>query len=126
MADDSDEEMLFWDESVFRNEHVFEIGYVPESVLHHESQMDGLKYALNPAVRGSRLLNVILDVRTGTVRSHAGRAHERVEKAQATARMPELFKFESYDELQENMESLLEPEDRSSVPVSDRSNADPR
>ena len=62
MADDSDEEMLSWDESVFPNEHVFEIGYVPESVLHHESQMDGLRYALNPAVRGSRLLNVILDV----------------------------------------------------------------
>ena len=72
--------------------------------------MDGLKYALNPAVRGSRLLNVILDVRTGTVRSHASRARERVEKAQATARIPELFEFESYDKLQENMESLLEPE----------------
>ena len=38
MADDSDEEMLSWDESVFPNEHVFEIGYVPESVLHSRAR----------------------------------------------------------------------------------------
>ena len=66
MADDSDEEMLSWDESVFRNEHVFEIDYVPESFLHRESQMESLKYALKPAVRGSRPLNVMAQGPPGT------------------------------------------------------------
>ena len=66
MADDPEEEMLSWDESVFRNEHVFEIDYVPESFLHRESQMESLKYALKPAVRGSRPLNVMAQGPPGT------------------------------------------------------------
>ena len=66
MTDEPDEEMLSWDESVFRNEHVFEIDYVPESFLHRESQMESLKYALKPAVRGSRPLNVMAQGPPGT------------------------------------------------------------
>jgi cell division control protein 6 len=71
MADDSDEEMLSWDESVFRDEHVFEIDYVPESFLHRESQMESLKYALKPAVRGSRPLNVMAQGPPGTGKTTA-------------------------------------------------------
>jgi len=66
MTDEPDEEMLSWDESVFRNEHVFEIDYVPETFLHRESQMESLKYALKPAVRGSRPLNVMAQGPPGT------------------------------------------------------------
>ncbi len=66
MADDPDDEMLSWNESVFRNEHVFEIDYVPETFLHRESQMQSLKYALKPAVRGSRPLNVMAQGPPGT------------------------------------------------------------
>ena len=58
--------MLSWDESVFRNEHVFEIDYVPETFLHRQSQMESLKYALKPAVRGSRPLNVMAQGPPGT------------------------------------------------------------
>ena len=29
MSDDPGDDMLGWDESVFRNEHVFEIDYLP-------------------------------------------------------------------------------------------------
>jgi len=66
MADDPEEDMLSWDESVFRNEHVFEIDYVPETFLHRQSQMESLKYALKPAVRGSRPLNVMAQGPPGT------------------------------------------------------------
>jgi cell division control protein 6 len=66
MTDEPDEEMLSWDESVFRNEHVFEIDYVPETFIHRESQMESLKYALKPAVRGSRPLNVMAQGPPGT------------------------------------------------------------
>jgi cell division control protein 6 len=71
MTDEPEEDMLSWDESVFRNEHVFEIDYVPETFLHRESQMDTLKYALKPAVRGSRPLNVMAQGPPGTGKTTA-------------------------------------------------------
>jgi len=46
MADDPEEGMLSWDESVFSNEHVFEIDYVPETFKHREGQTQSLTYAL--------------------------------------------------------------------------------
>ncbi len=66
MADDPDEGMLSWDESVFKNEHVFEIDYVPETFKHRDEQMRSLTYALRPAVRGSRPLNVMVRGPPGT------------------------------------------------------------
>ncbi|MFP8951973.1 ORC1-type DNA replication protein [Natrialbaceae archaeon A-arb3/5] len=66
MADDPEEGMLSWDESVFRNEHVFEIDYVPETFKHRETQVESLTYALRPAVRGSRPLNVAVRGPPGT------------------------------------------------------------
>jgi cell division control protein 6 len=66
MSDDPEEGMLGWDESVFRDEHVFEIDWVPETFKHRENQMETLKYALRPAVRGSRPLNVIARGPPGT------------------------------------------------------------
>jgi cell division control protein 6 len=71
MAEDPEEGMLSWDESVFRNEHVFEIDHVPETFHHRETQMETLKYALRPAVRGSRPLNVIARGPPGTGKTTA-------------------------------------------------------
>jgi len=71
MSDDPEEGILSWDESVFRDEHVFEIDYVPETFHHRESQMETLKYALRPAVRGSRPLNVIARGPPGTGKTTA-------------------------------------------------------
>ncbi|WP_246984727.1 ORC1-type DNA replication protein [Halorientalis marina] len=71
MDDDPEEGMLGWDESVFRDEHVFEIDYLPETFLHRDSQMESLKYALRPAVRGSRPLNVIARGPPGTGKTTA-------------------------------------------------------
>ncbi len=71
MRDDPDEGMLGWDESVFRDEHVFEFDYVPEAFLHRDTQMESLKYALRPAVRGSRPLNVMAQGPPGTGKTTA-------------------------------------------------------
>ena len=72
MADgDGDGGMLGWDESVFRDEHVFEIDYLPEAFLHRESQTRTLQYALRPAARGSRPLNVIAHGPPGTGKTTA-------------------------------------------------------
>ncbi|AEH36212.1 ORC1-type DNA replication protein [Halopiger xanaduensis] len=71
MADDPEEGMLSWDESVFRDEHVFEIDYVPETFKHREAQTESLTYALRPAVRGSRPLNVMVRGPPGTGKTTA-------------------------------------------------------
>jgi len=71
MSEDPEEGMLGWDESVFRNEHVFEIDYLPETFHHRDTQMENLKYALRPAVRGSRPLNVISRGPPGTGKTTA-------------------------------------------------------
>jgi len=71
MTDDPEEGMLSWDESVFRDEHVFEIDYVPETFLHRDTQMETLKYAIKPAVRGSRPLNMMAQGPPGTGKTTA-------------------------------------------------------
>jgi cell division control protein 6 len=71
MVDDPEEGMLGWDESVFRDEHVFEIDYLPEAFRHRESQLQTLQYALRPAVRGSRPLNVMVRGPPGTGKTTA-------------------------------------------------------
>ena len=69
----SEDEMLAWDESVFRDEHVFEIDYTPERFRHRESQIESLKYAMRPAVRGSRPLNAKIEGPPGTGKTTAVR-----------------------------------------------------
>jgi len=71
MSEDPDEGMLSWDETVFRDEHVFEIDYVPETFAHRETQLESLKYALRPAVRGSRPLNTMVRGPPGTGKTTA-------------------------------------------------------
>ncbi|MDZ7700995.1 MAG: ORC1-type DNA replication protein [Halobacteriales archaeon] len=71
MTDGPEDGMLSWDESVFRDEHIFEIDYVPEAFLHRETQMQQLQYALRPAVRGSRPLNVLSQGPPGTGKTTA-------------------------------------------------------
>jgi cell division control protein 6 len=66
-----DGDMLGWDESVFRDEHVFEFDYLPETFRHRDGQMETLKYALRPAVRGSRPLNVMMRGPPGTGKTTA-------------------------------------------------------
>lgn len=66
MPGDPTDDVLSWDETVFRNERVFEIDWVPETFKHRDSQLQSLQYALKPAVRGSRPLNGIVRGPPGT------------------------------------------------------------
>lgn len=71
MEEDSNPEFLSWEETVFRNERVFEIDYLPETFRHRESQLEQLKYALKPATRGSRPLNLLIRGPPGTGKTTA-------------------------------------------------------
>ncbi|APE96500.1 ORC1-type DNA replication protein [Halodesulfurarchaeum formicicum] len=67
----ADEDMLSWDESIFRDEHVFEIDYVPEVFDHRDTQLETLTHALRPATRGARPLNVLATGPPGTGKTTA-------------------------------------------------------
>ncbi len=71
MRDGPEGDMLSWDESVFRNEEVLEVDYVPESFKHRGNQMNSLQYCLRPAVRGSRPVNAIIRGPPGTGKTTA-------------------------------------------------------
>ena len=71
MSGDPTDDVLSWDESVFRNERVFEIDWVPETFKHRDSQLQSLQYALKPAVRGARPLNGIIRGPPGTGKTTA-------------------------------------------------------
>ena len=71
MARTPDDDVLSWDESIFRNERVFEIDWIPETFHHRETQLQSLKYALKPAVRGARPLNGIIRGPPGTGKTTA-------------------------------------------------------
>jgi len=55
MADD----MLLWNQTVFKNGEMFELDYVPEHFLHREPQMEELMFSIRPAMRGMRPVNTL-------------------------------------------------------------------
>jgi len=52
-------DILMREETVFKNDSMFELDYVPEHVLHRDSQMQTLKFNIQPALRGSRPVNTL-------------------------------------------------------------------
>ncbi|WP_290901343.1 ORC1-type DNA replication protein [Ferroglobus sp.] len=51
--------MLSWDESVFKNEDVFDPDYVPEVLLHREQQLNQLAANVMPALKGNSPINTL-------------------------------------------------------------------
>lgn len=52
--------MLMSDETLFRNEDVFDPEYIPEVFSHRDSQLKFLAYCIKPALRGKRPLNSLI------------------------------------------------------------------
>ncbi|NMB85225.1 MAG: ORC1-type DNA replication protein, partial [Methanothrix sp.] len=51
--------MLLWEETLFKDRDLFELDYLPEHFLHRESQMNGLKFCIRPALQGARPINAL-------------------------------------------------------------------
>jgi cell division control protein 6 len=64
-------DILLWDETLFKDLSVLEPDYLPEYFPHRESQLNGLKFALRPALRGMRPLNCLLVGPPGTGKTSA-------------------------------------------------------
>ena len=74
-------DMLLWDQTIFKNDEMFELDYVPEHFLHRESQMDALTFNLRPAVRGMKPLNTLCLGPPGTGKTTAVlKVFEEIEK----------------------------------------------
>ncbi len=54
------DDILMQDETIFRDQSVFNPDYLPTIFLHRESQMEALKLCLRPALRGGKPLNAIV------------------------------------------------------------------
>jgi len=64
-------DILLWDETLFKDPSVLEPDYLPEYFPHRESQLNGLRFALRPALRGMRPLNCLLVGPPGTGKTSA-------------------------------------------------------
>ena len=54
------DDILLYDETVFKNIDAFNPDYIPENYLHRESQMEALAICLRPALRGGRPVNTVV------------------------------------------------------------------
>jgi cell division control protein 6 len=59
-------DLLMWDETLFRDQEVFEIDHVPEQFNHRDAQIRELAFQVRPGLRGGRPLNTICRGLPGT------------------------------------------------------------
>lgn len=52
-------DMLLWEETLFKDRDLFELDHMPEHFAHRESQMNGLKFCIRPALQGGRSVNAL-------------------------------------------------------------------
>ena len=67
----TEKDMLMWDETLFRESDIFELDHLPDYFPHRENQLNSIRYALKPAVRGGRPLNCLLFGPPGTGKTSA-------------------------------------------------------
>lgn len=65
------EKILMDEESLFSQEEVFTPGYFPEDFLHREAQLEELRIALKPGLRGGKPLNLLLSGGAGSGKTTA-------------------------------------------------------
>ncbi|MCX8207144.1 MAG: ORC1-type DNA replication protein [Methanothrix sp.] len=65
------DDMLLWDETLFKDPEVFELDYVPEHFYHREAQMKSLRFCVRPAIRGARPVNALCMGPPGTGKTTA-------------------------------------------------------
>jgi archaeal cell division control protein 6 len=54
------DDILLYDETIFKNIDVFNPDYIPENFKYRESQMEALALCLRPAIRGGRPVNALI------------------------------------------------------------------
>ncbi|WNY26463.1 ORC1-type DNA replication protein [Methanolapillus ohkumae] len=66
-----EKDMLMWDETLFKESDIFELDYLPDYFPHRDAQLNTIRFALKPALRGGRPLNCLLFGPPGTGKTSA-------------------------------------------------------
>ena len=53
------DDMLLWDQTIFKDETIFELDHIPENFIHRDNQLQSLIFNLRPALRGVRPINTL-------------------------------------------------------------------
>jgi len=53
------DDMLLWDQTIFKDETIFELDHIPENFIHRDNQLQSLIFNLRPAIRGVRPINTL-------------------------------------------------------------------
>ncbi|MDY6958870.1 MAG: ORC1-type DNA replication protein [Halobacteriota archaeon] len=53
------DDMLLWDQTIFRDETIFELDHIPENFIHRDNQLQSLIFNMRPALRGVRPINTL-------------------------------------------------------------------
>src|SRR5659263_197311 len=64
-------ELLFWDQTLFKDSELFELDHIPEHFLHRESQLQSLMHCIRPALGGGRSVNSLCIGAPGTGKTTA-------------------------------------------------------
>ncbi|MCQ1536009.1 ORC1-type DNA replication protein [Methanosarcina sp. KYL-1] len=81
-------DMLLWDETLFKDLSVLEPDYLPDYFPHRDTQLNALRFALRPALRGMRPLNCLMVGPPGTGKTSAVMKVFREVEAHAPNVMP--------------------------------------
>lgn len=65
------ENMLSWDQTLFKDSELFELDHIPEHFLHRDTQLQSLMFSIRPAISGSRPLNCLCTGQPGTGKTTA-------------------------------------------------------
>ena len=63
--------LLSWDQTLFKDQELFELDHIPEHFLHRDSQLQALLYGVRPAMGGGRPLNCLCRGAPGTGKTTA-------------------------------------------------------
>ncbi len=75
------EDMLSWDQTIFKNGEMFELGHMPEHFLHRGDQIEALTFNMRPAVRAMHPINTLCLGPPGTGKTTAvHKVFEEIEK----------------------------------------------
>ncbi len=81
-------DMLLWDETLFKDPSVLEPDHLPDYFPHRDTQLNSLRFALRPALRGMRPMNCLLVGPPGTGKTSAVMKVFREVEAHTTSVVP--------------------------------------
>ncbi|MFH0832787.1 MAG: ORC1-type DNA replication protein [Candidatus Aenigmatarchaeota archaeon] len=109
--------MLLSDETLFKDENVFDFSYLPEQFTHRDAQLKSLAMCIKPAMRGAKPLNALLygppaTGKTTAIKTVFQQLEEETDRAVAVHVNCQIYSspFRVFSEIHKKMFGYLPPE----------------